>query len=102
MDPIHYAMCLDYGISTETFQEVEDLVSKYSHGNFNFYAKPVPWGIGIMAEEFTGAREKFYCQRFFPMEEISLLMEEDQLGDVIDSIVRHLIEEMNQQKLLRV
>lgn len=102
MDSIHFAMCLDYGIPTEVFQTMEDLVSKYSHLNFNFYAKPVPWGIGIMAEEFTKSRVKFYCQQFFPIEEIELLIKEDQLGNLIDYIVRHVIEEINQQKLLRI
>ena len=102
MDSIHFAMCLDYRISPEVFQQIENLVNRYSHGNFNFYARPAPWGIGIIAEEFTKSKGKFYCKQFFPMEEINLRIEKDQLESLIDFIVRHLIEEINQQKLLKI
>jgi len=102
MDSIHYAMCLDYRISPKVFQQIEDLVNSYSHENFNFYLEPIPFGIKITAEEFIKSKGKFHCLQCITEREINTLRKKNQLENMIQCVIRHLIEEINQRKLLKI
>ena len=98
MDSIYYAMCLDYGISTEVFQEVEDLVNRYSHENFNFFVRPMPFGIVLRAEEFTKEKNKVLCERYFNP---GFLKSAD-LKIFVECSIESLIEQINQHKLVKI
>ena len=102
MDSIYYAMCLDFRISPETFQQVENLIDRYSHKNFNFFVKPLPFGIAIIAEEFITPKVKLVSHQCFPTQEIELLASNEQLDSLVDHAIRHLIEEINQLKLVKI
>jgi len=102
VDSIHYAMCLDYRISPKIFQKIENLVNSYSHENFNFYVEPMPFGIKIIVEEFIRSKGKFYCPQYITKREINALRDKNQLENMIQCIIRHSIEEINQQKLLKI
>jgi len=101
MDSIHYAMCLDYRISPEVFQKVEDLVSKYSHVNFNFFVKPMPFGIMLRAETFPKSKNRVRCERCFSPWFLESSNQED-LEKFVRYSIESLIEEINQYKLLKI
>jgi len=101
MDSIHFAMCLDYRISPEIFQQIESLVSKYSHENFNFYVKPDPLGILLIAEESVKRKNRILSQRCFNRRFIRFSNHRE-LKKHIDCTVKSLIEHINQYKLLKI
>lgn len=102
MDSIHYAMCLDYRISPKVFQQIEDLVNSYSHENFNFYLEPKFFGIKIIVEEFIESKGKLCSLQCITKREINALRKKNQLENMIQNVIRHLIETINQQKLLKI
>jgi len=101
MDSIHYAMCLDYKISPEVFQQIEDLVSKYLHENFNFHVKPDPLGVLLIAEESVKEGNIFLSQKCFNLWFLKSINHRE-LKKYIDFTVKALIEHVNQYKLMKI
>jgi len=101
MDSIYYAMCLDYGISTEVFQQIEDLVNRYSHENFNFFVRPMPFGIVLRAEEFIKTKNKVFCERCFNLWFLKSFNRRD-LENFVEFSIGSLIEQITQHKLVKI
>ena len=101
MDSIHYAMCLDYKIPIEIFQRIEDLINEYSHENFNFFVKPISFGIVLRAEEFPRGKNKTFCERCFSPWFFKFADHQD-LKKFIEFSIRSLIEQINQCKLVKI